>query len=213
MTARVLLTLLVLCGAASAQDRPSVKCVENSPERRGEEGCSLLAVRPFAGSTAKPLFWHLDRFDALETATKAAGPDGVAAEAHGSVWLMTLEARGEEHHGGRHVTWIGPLSAPAAEGLSMRVHSTFLREGTTTPVHTHSGPEVFYIVDGAQCLDTQEKGNRLGPGESFILPTDTVHQGRSPGPGPRKALGMVLFDSARPSSHDLADPPPLKRCE
>jgi quercetin dioxygenase-like cupin family protein len=210
---RTILTFLALCGAVSAQDRPPVKCLENSPERRGEEGCSILASRPFVGSVAKPLFFHLDRFDTLEAARLAAGPDGVAAEAHGSVWLMTVEPRTEDHHGGRHVASVGPLAAPAAAALSLRVHSTHLREGTTTPVHTHSGPEVFYIVEGAQCLDTPEKGNRLGPGESFVLPTDTVHQGRIPGPGPRKALGMVLFDSARPSSHDLTDPPPLKRCQ
>jgi quercetin dioxygenase-like cupin family protein len=210
---RTLLAFLVLCGAASAQDRPPVKCLVDSPERRGEEGCSLLASRPFAGSVAQPLFWHLDRFDTIEAARTAAGPDGVAAEAHGSVWLMTVEPRGEDHRGGRHVAWVGPLAVPAAAGLSMRVHSSFLREGTTTPVHSHSGPEIFYIVEGVQCLDTQEKGHRLARDESFILPTDTVHQGRIPGPGSRKALGMVLFDSARPSSHDLIDPPPLKRCQ
>jgi hypothetical protein len=31
------------------------------------------------------MHWHILRFDSLEAAKAAAGPDGVAAEAHGSV--------------------------------------------------------------------------------------------------------------------------------
>jgi hypothetical protein len=43
--------------------------------------------------TKKPVYWHIDRFDSLEAATKCAGPDGVAAEAHGSVQTgLHLEA-------------------------------------------------------------------------------------------------------------------------
>lgn len=130
------------------EERPPVKCLVDSPERRGEEGCAILANRPVLGTLTKPVYWHIDRFDSLEVAKKAAGPDGIAIEAHGSVWLMTVEARNKDHHGGRHVAWIGPLVIPAADHYSMRVQSSVLRPGTTTPVHTHSGSEVFYIVSG-----------------------------------------------------------------
>ncbi len=147
-----------------------MRCTENSPERRGEEGCSILVTRPLVASTTKPTYWHIDRFDSLEAAAKAAGPDGVPAEAHGSYWLMTVESRTEEHSGGRHVAWIGPLALPDAGGHTMRVQSSLLRPGTTTPVHTHSGPEVFYIVAGEQCLETPEVGQRLNAGQSHVLP-------------------------------------------
>ena len=174
---RTILIVLAVCRCPRRQ-RPPVKCTEDSPERRGEEGCTILASRPLLGSVTKPLYWHIDRFDSLEAAKKAAGPDGVAAEAHGSVWLMTVEAQTEEHHGGRHVAWIGPLALPAADRYTMRVQSSLLLPGATTPVHTHSGPEVFYIVDGEQCLETQEVGHRLGAGQSLVLPADVIHRGR-----------------------------------
>lgn len=224
-----ILCLLVLCSCTSdqvsnsqsstrpelqgaEQNKPGVKCSEDSPERRGEEGCTILANRSLSGSLAKPVYWHIDRFDSLEAATRAAGPDGVAAEAHGSVWLMTVEAQIGDHNGGQHVSWIGPLTLPRAESYTMRVQSSLLLPGAATPVHTHSGPEVFYILEGEQCLETQEVGHRLGTGQTFVLPGDVIHRGRVTVPDRRRALALIVYDAARPASSDLSDPPPLVPC-
>lgn len=210
---RAILALSFLCAFAAAEERPPVKCLEDSPERRGEEGCAILANRPLVGSLTKPAYWHIDRFDSLEAAKKAAGPNGVAAEAHSSVWLMTVEPQTEQHHGGAHVAWIGPLVLPAAKGYSMRVMSSLLRPGTTTPVHTHPGPEVFYVVAGEQCLETPKLGHHLGAGQSLVLPTGVIMRGRVTGSALRRSLALVLHDDAHPGSHDLEDPPPLVPCK
>ena len=204
--------LFAVCALAGAEERPPVTCREDSPERRGEEGCTILASRPLVASRTKPTYWHIDRFDSLSAATKAAGPDGVPAEAHGSVWLMTVEAHTEAHHGGQHVAWIGPLALPAVGGYSMRVQSSLLRPGTTTAAHTHPGPEVFYIVAGEQCLETPERGQRLHAGESYVLPGGVIHRGRATGTGVRRALALNLHDSAHPTSHVLDDRQDLIRC-
>jgi len=92
---------------------------------------------------------------------------------------------------------------PAADEYTMRVQSSLLDPGATTPIHTHSGPEVFYVIAGEQCLETQKAGHRLRGGHSFVLPTGVIHRGRVIGPGARWALALVLYDSARPASHDL----------
>lgn len=194
-------------------ERPSVKCTEDSPERRGEEGCTILTRRPLVGSAAKSIYWHIDRFDSLEAAKKAAGANGVAAEAHGAVWLMTVEGQSSEHHGGRHVTWAGPFSLPPANGYSMRVQSSLLMPGGITPIHTHSGPEIFYIVAGEQCLETRKLAHHLRAGQTFGLPAGVIHRGRVTGSGVRRALALVLHDAERPTSEDLTDPPPLVVCE
>ena len=194
------------------QNNPGVKCTEDSPERRGEEGCTVLANRPLVGSLEKPVYWHIDRFDSLEAAKKAAGPDGVPAEAHGGVWLMTIEAQTEEHHGGHHVAWIGPLTLPDADRYSMRVQSSLLKPGSTTPAHTHPGPEVVYVVDGEQCTETPEGGQRLGAGQYYIVPDGVLHRGRVTGSDVRRLLAVNLYDAARPVSHDPAEPPPLASC-
>lgn len=192
--------------------RPPVKCLEDSPERRGEEGCAILASRPLTSSATDTLYWHIDQFDSLEAAKQAAGPDGVAAEAHGSVWLMTVEGKSKDHHGGRHVARIGPLKLPAASGLTMRIMSSMLRPGTTTPIHTHSGPEVFYTVSGTQCLETEKFVKHLGPGKHFALPGGTIHRGRVAGAVERRLLSLVLHDTGQPPSNDLTDPPTLLPC-
>jgi hypothetical protein len=67
----LLLLMFALCEIASGQrtqDRSTVKCAEDSPERRGEEGCTILANRPVAGTLPRAVYWHIDRFDSLEDA-------------------------------------------------------------------------------------------------------------------------------------------------
>ena len=205
-----MLTILAAFGLsalAAAGERPPVSCTENSPERRGEEGCTILAARPLAGSLSKPVHWHIDRFDSLEAAKKAAGPDGVAAEAHGAFWLMTVEAETDDHHGGRHVATIGPLAAATADRYMMRVASSLLKPGSITAAHSHPGPEVFYVVEGEQCVETPDFGRRLGAGQSYVLPAGVTHRGRATGSGARRALALNLHDSAHPTSQVLADRP------
>jgi len=200
--------------AKIAEERPPVKCMENSPERRGEEGCTILANRPLLGSLTNNMYWHIDRFDSMEAAMKAAGPNGVAAEAHGSFWLMTVETKAEDHHGGHHVAWIGPLVLAAVESYAMRVLSSLLMPGARTPAHTHTGPEVIYVVDGEQCMETPEVGLHLSAGQSYVVPGGVVHRGRVIGSKARRALALNLYDAALPTSHDLDNnPPPLVPCK
>lgn len=199
--------------AKMATQRPSVKCMENSPERRGEEGCTILTNRPLVGSLTKTVYWHIDRFDSLETAMKAAGPNSVATEAHGSFWLLTVEMRAEDCQAGQHVTRIGPLTLPPADRYLMRVLSSLLEPGSSTPIHTHSGPEVFYVIDGEQCIEMPEAGQRLSVGQSFIVPGNTVHRGRVIGSKARRALALILYDAAYPASHDLDNTTPIVSCK
>lgn len=208
-----ILSVIAIVALVEAGARPPVKCTVNSPERQGKEGCSILASRPLVASAAQPLYWHLDRFETLSEAEKAAGPDGVAAEAHGSVWLMTIEHQTNHHHGGIHAASIGPLPLLAARRFTMRVISSRLAPGSLTPVHMHSGPEVWYIVTGEQCLETQHAGHRVVAGEPFVLPSDTVHRGRITASKARGTLGLVLHDAERPASSDFTDPPPLVPCD
>ncbi len=199
--------------ARSAQQRPSVKCMENSPERRGEEGCTILTNRLLVGPPTKTIYWHIDRFDSLEAAMKAAGPNSVATEAHGSFWLLTVETKAEDHHNGQHIAQIGPFELPPADRYMMRVMSSLLMPGSTTPIHTHSGPEVFYIVDGEQCLERSESSQRLGAGQSYIVPGGSVHRGRVIGSTARRALTLILYDGAYPASKDLGDTTPIVLCK
>lgn len=192
--------------------RTSVKCMENSPERSGEEGCSILANRRYLGSINTNLYWHIDRFDSLESAVKAADANGVATAAHGFFWLMTVETETDNHRGGLHVASIGPFTLPVADSFSMRVQSSLLMPGSTTPVHIHSGPEVIYVVDGEQCMEMPEAGLRLSAGQSYVIPSGGIHRGRVIGSMARRAFGLILHDAGHPASHDLENSTPLASC-
>jgi quercetin dioxygenase-like cupin family protein len=126
---------------------------------------------------------------------------------------MTVERKTKDHHGGRHVALIGPLVLPAAESYMMYVRSTLLKQGASSPVHINSGPAVWYIVVGEQCVETQKAAHRLRAGKFFILPADQIHRGRVQSAEMRGALVLVLHDSKLPASRDPKDPPPLIACK
>ncbi len=81
----------------------------------------ILAYRPlwFAGSCHE-----------------SSGPNSVATEAHGSFWLLTVEMMAEDCRAGGHVARIGPLMLPPVDRYFMRVLSSHLKPGSTTPIHT-----------------------------------------------------------------------------
>ena len=196
-----------------ATPRPSVKCMENSPERQGKEGCTILTDRQVAGVLSRTVYWHIDRFESMEAAIKAAGPNSVATEAHGSFWLLTVEARTENHYAGQHIAQLGPLELGPADRYTMRVLSSLLEPGSTTPIHTHSGPEVFYVVDGEQCIEMSESGQHLVAGQSFVVPGNSLHRGRVVGSKARRALALVLYDAAYPASRDFDPATPIASCK
>src|SRR5882672_1641394 len=113
------LFLIVTTRSVSAQEEPW--CVENSPERRGEIGCSIIEN--------KPLVWHIDRFETGERARAAVGPASIAFEAHGAWWLMSIESQTESHHGGQHVTEVKLLPLPEAPKYSMVVIPAYIPLG------------------------------------------------------------------------------------
>ena len=65
--------LLSLLTANMAAAQLMSTCVENSPERRGEIGCSIIEMKPLPDGLKEPVFWHIDRFDSAEHARAAVG--------------------------------------------------------------------------------------------------------------------------------------------
>ena len=192
-------TVLLLVGVtktASAQEEP--RCVENSPERRGEFGCSFIENKPLPGDLKIPLFWHIDRFETGERARAAVGPASIAFEAHGTWWLMTVESQTDAHHGGQHVTEVKLPPLPEAAKYSMLVISAYIPSGMTSRVHLHSGVEAFYVVDGEQCLETAERAFRIQKGESLAVPTGVTMRLVATGPKPRRAFGLIVYDASKP---------------
>ena len=143
--------LVLITSIASAQ--LETPCVPDSPERRGEFGCSVVEIKLLPTSLAKSLYWHIDLFDTGERTRAAVTPTSIAVEAHGAWWLLSVEPDTSDHHGGKHMAEVLLPALPAAERYSMLVISAYVASGLTSRVHTHSGVEGFYVVDGEQCLE------------------------------------------------------------
>jgi hypothetical protein len=68
-TIGVLLLSLLTANVAGVQLAPL--CVEDSPERRSEVGCSIIDNKPLPDGLKEPLFWHIDALDSPERARAA----------------------------------------------------------------------------------------------------------------------------------------------
>jgi len=192
----VMLLSLLTANMAGAQLAPL--CVENSPERRGEVGCSIIENKRLPDGFKEPLFWHIDAFDSPERARATVGPASVAFEADGKSWLMTLESRTSDHHGGRHVAEAGPLPLPRVPKFSMQVMSAALTPGMYSLAHHHSGVEAIYVIKGDACYETPARAFKLREGETLILPTGTPMRAVVIGSTLRYVLSMIVYDAAQP---------------
>jgi quercetin dioxygenase-like cupin family protein len=181
---------------ASLQEEPL--CVENSPERRGEIGCSIVENKPLPTNLKEPVFWHIDRFESGERARTATGPASTAFESHGAWWLMAVESESNDHHGGEHVALVKLSPLPDAAKYSMLVISAHIPSGMTSRVHLHSGVEAFYTVDGEQCLETEERAFRMRKGDTLVVPTGVTMRLVAIGSKPRRAFAVIVYDSSKP---------------
>jgi len=191
-----MLLLIVITKTVSAQEEPL--CVENSPERRGEIGCSIVENKPLPADLKEPLFWHIDRFENGERARSGVGPASIAFQAHGAWWVMSVESETNVHHGGKHVTQVKLSPLPEAPKYSMLVISAYIPAGMTSRVHLHSGVEAFYVVDGEQCLETAERAFKMRRGETLVIPTGVTMRLVATGAKPRRAFAVIVYDSSKP---------------
>ena len=138
----VTVVLFPLLAADRAASQLMSSCVENSSERRGELGCSIIETKSLPGNLRDPLYWHIDRFDSAERARSSVGPASVSFDAAGASWLMTIESQTSDHHGGSHVAQVGPLQLPQAAKYSLQVLSSVFPPGMYSLAHHHSGVEL-----------------------------------------------------------------------
>jgi hypothetical protein len=114
---------------------------------------SRFAVVPVVEKKVKelpsgPLYWRLENFPTLAQAQSAAGPTSLAAEVAGKVWLFTLGPKDGSTTGGTKVVEIGPVPPISASEYLLRVNRAGGSPSVKTPIHTHPGPEAFYVLAG-----------------------------------------------------------------
>jgi quercetin dioxygenase-like cupin family protein len=210
LLAVVLLSFGTMPHRAAAQLEPP--CAVDSPERRGEVGCSLVETKLLPAQLGRTLLWHIDRFSNVADAQAAVSATSIAFDAHGTWWLMTVESSADNHHGGTHVASVPLPPLPPAERYAMLAMSAFIPAGLTSRIHVHSGVEGFYVVDGEQCLETVARIYPMPKGTAVMVGAGETMRLVATGRSPRRALAVVVYDAAQPPTARPDNPPRLVEC-
>jgi quercetin dioxygenase-like cupin family protein len=207
--------MLLLLGTNTPSAQLMSTCVPDSPERRGEIGCSIIQSKALPENLREPVFWHVDRFDSPERARAAVGPASVAFDAAGAWWLMTIERETTDHHDGQHVTQVGPLPLPRADRYAMVVQSALFLPGMYSLPHHHSGVEAVLVLDGEACFETPTRAATLRKGETLAVPGDTPMRAVVTGTTRRHVLAVIIHDAAQPATMRMeeATGPKLVACK
>ena len=194
----------VLCPAfarnAAAQDSTlrHVECKRPAPrDKPASIGCTILAHRTVQELPRGPLFWYLVAFPTRAAAKAAAGPTSVVADAEGRSWVFTIAPDDGGPWRGELVAQVGPLELPRLKAYTIEVALAVLPPGSRSRVHTHAGPEAWYMLAGEQCLETPSGARRAGAGQGMTQAGYTPMQLVVTGNVMRHALVVVVHDAEK----------------
>lgn len=179
----------------NASHRPTACQPANG--RQGQPGCWVIATSSI-GAPTTPLYWHVYEFSSAEQAPGHASEQAKFISAFGRTWLVAVAHREWRASGGRHLASVGPLKL-----LSSVPHTASFMEATFTPgmasrIHTHPGPEAWVVLEGEQCLETQEGVIRAKAGDAMMVRGGIPMALFGTGTTVRKALVLILHPSTEP---------------
>jgi quercetin dioxygenase-like cupin family protein len=175
-----------------------VACVDVPPgAKRPEFGCFNVGTVEKLQFPQELIYWHLYAFDSRKTAEAARSATGIVVEENGRVWLSEFGARDIAPRGREAVAVVGPLQLPVADSYSAVLSYAVMRPGDSSRVHTHPGPEGWYVLAGEQCLETPKGATRAGPGQSMTAPPNVPMELNVTGATPRRAFALVIHDSTQ----------------
>jgi hypothetical protein len=206
-----------LSQAAQPPADPARGCGTPVSQRPSETGCYLTAETPLGVLPDRPLFWHLHAYSSRAAAEAARGERGTVVEAFDSIWLYTIAEESWRPGAGHRIAAIGPLSTVTGKPYTARYMEAVFPPGyilggagSPAPGHTHSGPEAWYVLTGAQCLETPDGLIKASAGEGALVPQGPPMAIYGVGPETRRAVLLVLHPSDEPWMSRLSESEPWK---
>jgi quercetin dioxygenase-like cupin family protein len=176
-----------------------VACVDvPAGEKRPEFGCFNVGTVTGLHFSQASVYWHLRAFPSRKAAEAAKSATGIVVEEDGRVWLSEFGARNSTALGGESIAVVGPLQLPAAKSYAAVLSYAVMRPGDNSRVHTHPGPEGWYVLAGEQCLETPAGAHGARAGETMTVPPNTPMELNVTGTTLRRAFALVIHDSAQP---------------
>jgi quercetin dioxygenase-like cupin family protein len=167
--------------------------------RSSEVGCYLTATETLSNLPPDDLFWHLYEYP-TRAAAESAKPQsfGTVAESLGKIWLYVIAPENWRPPSGQLVAAIGPLRVNPAARYTARYMEAVFPPGMQTSVHTHSGPEAWYILSGVQCLQTPGTQSITRAGQGAVVPMGPPMVLTGMGTEMRRSVVLVLHDMSQP---------------
>jgi quercetin dioxygenase-like cupin family protein len=175
-----------------------VACVDVPPgEKRPAFGCFNIGTVTGLHFTQPSVYWHLRAFPSRKAAEAAKSATGIVVEEDGRVWLSEFGSRDAALREGEAIAIVGPLQLPVAKSYAAVLSYAVMRPGDDSRVHTHPGPEGWYVLAGEQCLETPAGAERAPAGGTMTVPANTPMELNVTGTTLRRAFALVIHDSAQ----------------
>jgi mannose-6-phosphate isomerase-like protein (cupin superfamily) len=193
--------LCVTADAALAQTTPNPVpggCETPASQRPKDEGCYLSASQELGVLSQSARFWHVYNYPTRAAAEAIKGPHGTVVESFGRTWLYTIADADWRPAKGERVAVVGPLTVKDGVRYTARYMEAVFPPGLATLVHVHSGAEAWYVVSGAQCLETPDSARVVRAGEGGVVPQGPPMRLSSVGAGIRRSVFLVLHETSQP---------------
>lgn len=173
-------------------------CSDPAEGRNDRVGCYLTATHVLGELPSQPLFWHLYDFPDQRTAATELTKRSTVVKAFGRTWLYAIEPETWRPRLGARVAVTGPLGVRRGTRYTARYMEATFPPGLRTGAHAHSGPEAWYVLTGAQCLQTPDRTIIANAGEAALVPEGPPMVLSSIGAETRRSVLLVLHDSSKP---------------
>ena len=186
-------------GTAGHDHLTEVACVDvPASVKRPEFGCFNIGTVTGLHFSQASVYWHLRAFPNRKAAETAKSATGIVVQEDGRVWLSEFGPRDAAPRGGEAIAIVGPLQLPAARSYAAVLSYAVMRPGDNSRVHTHPGPEGWYVLAGEQCLETPAGANRARAGGTSTVGSNIPMELNVTGTTIRRAFALVIHDSAQP---------------
>jgi len=185
-------------GHDAHQHMPGVVCEPVTPgQPRPEFGCFIVAQSAELQFSEPVVYWHLRAVPTRAAAEAVRSPSGLIVEEEGKVWLSEFGPKDLAPRGGASVDVVGPLELLPSKTYRAEIGYAVLRPGDRSRVHTHFGPEAWYVIAGEQCLETPAGTKRARAGETMSVTHSVPMELSITGTSPRRSLTLVIHDSTK----------------
>lgn len=171
-------------------------CSEPAARNVGRPGC-FMAAEITLDAPPKNIYWIAYAFPSAAAAAAAVRAHRWSAttQSHGLFWGHVLASEKVRFADGRHMATVGPMTLPPGTVRARFIESSF-PPGMRTSVHSHPGPEGFYVLDGEQCMEMPTGKLRLGRGRTLIVPANRIHFQSAP--NGRRNVAVVFYPPDQP---------------